>query len=404
MSGRSDTLSKAHGHDPLLLNASQGFVARLDAFIDDAVKHVPFYADRLASSRNGNPGRFRDLRPVTKSELVRTTTLALTNSRFDAANLRIERTTGSSGQPFSVAMHRSYLLRRNWRFLRALLDVGYRPGQRVMLVARTGEPTQKDRFGWCYARIDQPVEMLYVRYQAIKPSILYGCVTPLRLLAEYARKNGKPLHRPNLVITTAEGLTDAAHDHISREFQAPVSDFYGCTEMGLVAWKRPGAAYYETFDNSIAIELAPYSPNAGWYQLILTNLELRSMPILRLQIGDLAEVRAFDSTPRIVRFQGREIDALIREDEVISPYAVTTQLEKIEDLNRFQLTQVSPRRFDVDVECDAGAKLAVAQQIKSCLRETFGNDIEIALNFVDKIPVEMLRKFRPIRSLVGRQE
>jgi phenylacetate-CoA ligase len=388
---------------PLILNSQPGQLTRkLKAVINDAVRNVPFYGDRVAE-QIPDAGSLADilahLRPTAKSELVATPAERLLNSRFNRAKLRVESTSGSSAEPFSLALDRSYLVKRNLRFLQALLDVGYRPGNRLMLVS-SSSTKNRGNIGWHYQSIAQTPAALFEAFQHIKPQVLYGCVTPLRLLAEYAQKSGQALHRPKLVITTGELLHAGAKGRLSQAFAAPLADFYGSTEMGLVAWRRPDAGHYKIAERATLVELVPYSPDSGWHELVLTNLELRSMPMLRLQQGDLAEVEFIDGVPHIVGFQGREVDVLWHGENPVSPYVITSQFEAIPGLVRFQLTQRTRKRLEVTAECDKGCEISVSRRINSILQQSFGNDVEIDRTFVDRIAVAGLRKFLPIRSLV----
>ena len=325
----------------------------------------------------------------------------LVDGRYEPSRLAQESTSGSSGQPFAVAMDRGYRARRNLRFLRALFDIGYRPGQKLMLItSRKQGRVRATR--WFYESLTQtPAELLHA-HQTIKPDIVYGSVTPLRLLIEEAQRVGQPLHRPKVVVSTSEALVATARDQLEKGFCAPVADFYGSTEMGLVAWQRPEEPFYRFFSNSVVVELLPFANTTGWFELLLTNLELRSAPIIRLLSSDLARVEFFDGIPRIVQFQGRSVDVLWRGDEPVSPYQLTMELESMVGMRRFQFTQHAPQQFTATVECDAGYESTVALQIESLVQRQFGDAATVATSVVEHIPVEGRRKHQPIRCLMTR--
>src|SRR5690606_4626274 len=109
-------------------------------------------------------------------------------------------------------------------------------------------------------------------YRKVQPDVLYGFATPLRLLADCLTKERTTVGQPLLVISTAEMLDVETRQTLQAVFRCPVVDFYGMTEMGLVAWQRPGENEYIMSSRTL-IELIGDATCHGRYRMVMTNLD-----------------------------------------------------------------------------------------------------------------------------------
>lgn len=337
---------------------------------------------------------------LSKSDFLETSLEDRIDRRFERDKLVAETTTGSTAQPLTICVDRSYTRRRNLRFLRGLLSAGYRPWQRLMLLTDRHAETTRSQLNRHYVSIEQPTSSILAAYQQIRPRVLYGLLTPLRLLAK-----NLPLEspRPKLVISTAEMLDPRSRNELETAFDCPVSDFYGMTEMGLVAWQRPGYKGYIMSSNSVLTELVPDSGSQDRYRMIMTNLDLHASPMIRFDSGDLATVRWVDGQPHIMAFEGRRIDTIIgRDGSEISPYELTLALQNVPGLKRFKITQRSVADILLEFEADVDQQHQVAQSASAVFEELLGTDLKIDVQFRRDLVPEGSRKFRSVESLVGR--
>ena len=391
--------------EPPSLNGVQR--RKLKRLLLDAWRNVPLYQALyeplgLTERDFSDPGILARLPILSKAELVATSVKERVDSRFDVSSLILESTTGSTGQPFSLYIDGRYRRRRNLRFLRGLVSAGYRPWHRMLLLTdrHPGFTRQHNRY---YQSVEAPTADILESYVKVRPQALYGFTTPLRLLAEHLLQNPQDFRGPRLVVSTAEMLDVSTRETLQDAFDCPVFDFYGMTEMGLVASQRPGFEGYIMSGNAVLTELLPGDSRNGRYRTVMTNLDLRASPIIRFDSGDLAFAENVDGELRVMAFEGRSIDTIVRHDGTeLSPYRVTDALRDIPGVRRFKVTQ---RRLDgvaVDLEVDPSLRKQAVERIRSILSELLGGGVNLSFGFSENLVPDGTRKFRPVESRVIR--
>jgi phenylacetate-CoA ligase len=385
--------------------------AKLKRLLEHAWHTVPYYRHHLkrAGLRPADVRGLDDLAhlPVTrKCDLQAAAPDAALSAAFDPVRLVREHTSGSTGRPFTVAMERSFVALRDALFLRVLATAGYRMPQRLLLV--TGDRHKRPRRfpPWRYASIEASPEALLQALEEFRPSVLYGCLTPLRRIALLAQARGRRTHRLQAVVSTAEGLDPTSRLLLEDAFGAPVYDAYGLTETGMIAWQCAAREEYHLAEDTAIVELV--SEPDGTARMVVTNLELAAMPLIRFETGDLAVPGEHGTCScgrhlrRLARLEGRTVDCIrLVSGELLSPYRFTLALERVEGIRRYQLIQHDLKRFSLRVEPgpDAGADLgAVAGRVIRGLLGA-GADVEITLESALDPPPG--RKFRVVESRLG---
>jgi phenylacetate-coenzyme A ligase PaaK-like adenylate-forming protein len=281
--------------------------------IMDAAEHVPFYRRHwqqagvdLTRIYSSVPLEF--LPVVTRAHLL------------DAApEDLIDRRYGGS------AVDKRTLDRRRKRFWNALREVGYVPGERVMIISDDAlMPTGASLLRW--TRVDPSLddETILATYLRVRPSVLHGPLGLLTRLATRLAASNEPASQPRLVVSTAEQLTDAKRVLLESTFGAKVADFYSTPEQGLVAYSKPGVPGYRSFNDEFVIESLHALPGKGAGRLIVTDLVPGAMPLIRFDTGDwvtrdfAARGTTFAPVP-IASFSQREP---VRLDRKTRPIAV----------------------------------------------------------------------------------
>lgn len=380
---------------------------KLRRLLIDAWRNVPLYQRLYAPlglSENdlADPGILGRLPILSKAELVAAQPEERVNRRFDVSGLILESTTGSTGQPFGIYIDSRYRRLRNRRFLQGLTAVGYRPWHRMLLLTdrHAGFSRKHNRY---YQSVEAPAGEILDAYMTVRPQVLYGFTTPLRMLAESVIQSATEVPRPRLVVSTAEMLDTTTRDTLTDAFGCPVFDFYGMTEMGLVAWQRPGANGYIMSRNAVITELLPGSCD-GRYRMVMTNLDLRASPVIRFDSGDLVFAENMDGELRAMAFEGRRIDTIVRIDGTeLSPYRVTDALRDVPGVRRFKITQRKLNSLAVDLEVDPSLRRRAVEQIRSILDGLVGGGVDMSFGFSNNLIPDGTRKFRPVESRVARQ-
>jgi len=247
---------------------------RLRQLILEAAEHVPFYRQHwkaagvdLTRIYSSVPLEF--LPVVTRADLLN----APPEERMD--------------ERFRGAVDKRAVQRQRARFWRALRDLGYVPGERVMIISDEALPTGASLMRWTRVDTSLDDEAMLTTYSKIRPGVLYG---PLSLLARLATRlagSTEARWQPRLVVSTGEQLTDAKRVLLESTYGAKVADFYSTPEQGLIAYSRPGVAGYRSFDDEFVIESLHAVPGKGPGRLIVTDLVPGAMPLIRFDTGDV---------------------------------------------------------------------------------------------------------------------
>jgi phenylacetate-CoA ligase len=314
-----------------------------------------------------------------------------------------ELSSGSSGEPLTVFMDRAAWLARHWAFLRALLACGYRPGQRCLLLTSRRSAKWPAIARWSYASIGEETESLVQHFHALRPQLLYGPLSTLELLAQWftTRKERPP--GLALVVSTAEQLTRRRLAVLEQGFGAPVADFYGMTEFGLVAYRPPGSPVFVPARTSLILEFLPLPGDPAVEELVITDLAERTSPLIRYDTGDIARRDTARTGCPIVEFAGRSLDCLVLPDgRLISPYRIDVALEQVTGLRAYEVVQLADFSIDVTLETAPHNAELIRSTVGHKLEAVFGSvlPLRIAAGTIRREPSGT--KFRPIRSLVGR--
>jgi phenylacetate-CoA ligase len=345
------------------------------------------------------PEQLAELPVIGKADLLAHPPSDLIDDRYRGRPLSSEKTSGSSGQPFEVRKDRATVRRRSLRFLRALLKCGYRPGQRLLLISTRRTAGVKRVFRWSY--VDLRDEQLFAEYQKARPDVLYGPLSSLLEICSSARRASTALHTPSVVISTAEQLMPSQRRMLEQAFGAPVADFYGMTEVGLVAFRRPAANQYEWASEDVLPEFLPIGGEDGTERLILTDLTGGAMPLIRYDTGDLVRREQAQTGTPIFQFVGRKVDSLrLPSGNAVSPYRVTLRLEQIDRVRQYQVIQRPDLALDVYVHVGSDDVDRVCGEVRSALEEICG-DLPMRVHPQAEALQAPRGKFRPVQSEAG---
>jgi phenylacetate-CoA ligase len=231
------------------------------------------------------------------------------------------------------------------------------------------------------------------------PVEIIGYPSAISLLAKlYESTNIQPDFQLKAVVTNSETLLDWQREAIERTFNCQVYDYYGTAEYVIFA-SQNSEGIYKTSPLIGLTEVLPddeQTPEHG--SVIATTLCNQSMPLIRYEVGDTAQI-AYDATtpdssPAIQRFLGR-----------IDDYISTPDGRKIGRLDHIFKGAQGIREAQIVQESKASCviKIAVNQPerfdeitIVNNLRNRVGNEIEVRVDYVDSIPKGKNGKFKAV--------
>ena len=380
---------------------------KLKRLMTDAARHVALYRRLWGDSgiHFDGPSSAADFERVPlldKAALRAAAPEDRVDDRRHGRNVVKELSSGSSGEPLAVFSDRAAWLARHWAFLRALLACGYRPGQRCLLLTSRRSARWPAMARLTYASITEDSESLAQQLKALRPQILYGPLSTLELLAKWFTAHAERPPELALVVSTAEQLTHGRLAALKQGFGAPIADFYGMTEFGLVAYRPPGSPVYIPARASLILEFLPLPGEQASEQLVITDLAERTSPLIRYDTGDLARRDRERTGCPIVEFAGRSFDCLrLANGQLVSPYRIDVALEYSPGLRAFEVVQRADFSIDVMLEVADEDATRICAFVKEKLESVlgFGYPIRIVAGTINRGPPGS--KFRPIRSLAG---
>jgi phenylacetate-CoA ligase len=299
---------------------------RLRQLVLEAAEHVPFYrhywkAAGIDLTRIYSAVHLEFLPVVRKADLLAC-----------PPEQRIDRRYVEQGCLDAQGDHTT-AKRRRVRFWNALRDVGYMPGEKIMLIAEPAYTLRSLLLRWTYVDAKRGDADVFETYARVRPQLLYGPLSSLVSLARRVRATPEVKCRPKLVISTAGELTDAQRALLETTFDARVADFYGTPELGLVAYSRPGTSGYTVLTKEFHLETLR-AGNDGLERLIVTDLGGGATPLIRFDTGHLVRRDLARAGKPIVQVSGYEAEApKLPNGGYVSPYASPLEADGMTGIN-----------------------------------------------------------------------
>jgi phenylacetate-CoA ligase len=401
--------------------------ARLRRLLVHAYERVPYYR-KLFDRHRLHPRHVRgavdlDLIPISsKQDLRGLADSQVLASGLDPARLLSVRTSGSTGEPFTI--RRSWLEdKHNYLFrLRALWSLGLRFGdcRAGVGVVRPSHPHDLKlgnvlrALGLSRAlRINglQEPEAIVRELRRLRPDVITGMPGLLCRVADHlAEAGGEPV-RPRFLVVGGEVLTPPMKRRLTYAFDAPVRQMYGSHEFPLLGWECSPTGEFHTCDDGVIFEVLhngrPAEPGESG-EVVVTNLSAYAMPFIRYRLGDLATRgdrccacgKPF-STIRAI--QGRTIDSFTLPDgRVLHPYQILSKMIGGRDswIRQYQLLQERKDRIVLRVLPAQASVSDHIAEIERSVHPLLGPGVEFQVQLMDQMPLEPTGKFRTSRSLV----
>ena len=404
--------------------------ARLRELLVHAYERVPYYR-KLFDRNRLHPKHVRgtidlDLIPITgKQELRGLPDKEILASGIDPAHLLTVRTSGSTGEPFTIRRtwledKQHYLLR-----LRAMRSLGLRLTDRRVAVGLVRPSSTNDRklIGRTLSAVGinrafrvhglQSPELIALQLRQLRPDVITGMPGMLCRVADYIAASGTAAWHPRLLIVSGEMLTPVMQRRLTEVFDAPVRQTYASHEFPLLGWECSDTGGFHTCDDGVIFEVLredgrPARPGEQG-QVVATNLNAHAMPFIRYRMGDLVtqgEECCACGKPfsTIHAIQGRTVDCFTLPDgRVLHPYQILTSFIGGADtwIRQYQLLQERRDRIVLRVIPIEPLMPEHVARVEQSVLPLLGPGIEFRVQLVSSFSLEASGKFRPVRSLVA---
>lgn len=345
---------------------------RLQAVVNHARAHVPFYRLSLGSAQTAIP--LTDL-PVVDKTMLRTDESAFLSEGWKGMRHVVKRTGGTTGDPWCYPLDLLAWSHMYGAALHLWERAGYRYGERLALLgsppslvpgatglkARLRSHVERRVISAAGTKIDQAASLRRAQMaDAAGAALWYGYAGTIASMAEAITEENLEITGPRAIVATGENLQPAWRRRIESAFGAPLYDQYGCNDGGVLAQSCRRGRFHLAESVSIVEILDGDQPCPPGVEgdVTVTNLHARVLPFLRYKVGDRA-VMAEGACPcgepgaTLERLAGRQVDRLKLPDGTeLSALPLWNAFMHSPSVRRWQIVQL--RRDVIRVRLEAG--------------------------------------------------
>lgn len=402
-----------------------------ETFVETKKQEIVDYHLKNNSSYQNLVGKttfntWNDLPIMTKKDFQKPLIERL-SSGFSSKNIYVNKTSGSSGDPFIFAKDKfSHAL--TWanimrRFLWYGLDFNYSwqarfYGMPLDFVANK-KLRLKDFLSHRYRFnifdfSDSAMQKMIKKFERTKFDYINGYTGSIVLLAKYLKKENLFLDSicPSLkvCIVTSEMLFDEDKILLEERFRIPIINEYGSAELEIIALENP-EGIWEINSETLFVEILDENnialPNGKEGKIVVTSLYNKAHPFIRYEVGDygVLDEKSTSRKPILKKLVGRTNDVAILPSGKKSPgmtfYSITKKLfDDSGNVKEFVITQTKLDTFEIEYTSDAELTDAEINKMKP----VFSQFLEANLNYYfyrkDKIERSKSGKLKQFKSLV----
>ena len=232
--------------------------------------------------------------------------------------------------------------------------------------------------------------------------LIIAYVQSIHEIARYAKKNNIYIKKQNAIHCAAGTLYDFMKKEIEEVFQCKAYNHYGSREVGAIASECSASDGLHILMHHNIVQPIEFNQNEQESNIIITNLNNYSMPLIRFDIGDLGvfteeknKCKCGVTYPKIKKVVGRTTDFFQNKkgDKIDGEY-FTHLLYFIPEVNRFQFIQEDFTNIVIKIQ---GVKGSIPREktldIIQKVRLVMGDDCIVSFSYVDEIEKTKTGKF-----------
>ncbi len=384
-------------------------------------KNTPFYGELL---RNKSVDSWNDIPILTKSHLQQTLDKRL-SKEYTKNTVYINKTSGSSGHPFVFAKDKAchaltWALIQN-RFGWFDIDFNSSLQARFYGIPLNGIGYYKERLKDRLSRRyrfpifnlnDTVLETVLKIFSKKRFEYLNGYTSSIVLFAKYLSRQQIVLKEvcPTLkaCVVTSEMLFDDDRLLLEKQFQVPIINEYGASELDLIAFQNPKGDFQvnsETLFVEIVDDNNQPVPNGIEGRIIITSLYNKAHPFIRYDVGDIG-VLSEESTlkkPLLKKLIGRTNDIAKLPSGKVVPgltfyYVTKSVIEDDGNITELIVRQTKIDTFEIDYVGKETLSRKRTENIQKALDLYLEPGLHIIFNKFDKIERQKSGKLKQFVS------
>ncbi len=391
--------------------------------VDYHLKHNESYREFVGKKSFNN---WNELPIMTKKEFQKPLLERLSEG-FTTSNVYVNKTSGSSGDPFIFAKDKfchaltwsNIIYRFGWfgidfnsslqaRFYGIPLDFIRNKKERIKDLL-----SHRYRFT-IFDLSDAVLEKVLLKFQNKKFDYINGYTSSIVLFAKF-------LQNKNIVLTsvcptikccivTSEMLFDDDKMLLEKQFGVPVVNEYGASELDLIAFQNPEGEWQvnsETLFIEVLDEDNNVLPNGEEGRIVITSLYNKAHPFIRYDIGDVGilDEKSTSKKPVLKKLIGRTNDIAVLPSGKKSPgltfyYVTKSIIEDDGNVKEFVVKQTKIDTFDIEYVSELELTEVQIQQIEKAISMYLESDLTFSFTRKEKLERSKSGKLKQFVSLV----
>ena len=346
---------------------------------------------------------------------------------FTTSNVYVNKTSGSSGDPFIFAKDKfchaltwsNIIYRFGWfgidfnsslqaRFYGIPLDFIGNKKERIKDIL-----SHRYRFT-IFDLSDAVLEKVLLKFQNKKFDYINGYTSSIVLFAKFLQKKNIVLTSvcPTIkcCIVTSEMLFDDDKMLLEKQFGVPVVNEYGASELDLIAFQNPEGEWQvnsETLFVEVLDEDNNVLPNGEEGRIVITSLYNKAHPFIRYDIGDVGilDEKSTSKKPVLKKLIGRTNDIAVLPSGKKSPgltfyYVTKSIIEDDGNVKEFVVKQTKIDTFDIEYVSELELTEVQIQQIEKAISMYLESDLTFSFTRKEKLERSKSGKLKQFVSLV----
>ncbi|SRR6266436_4820661 len=394
---------------------------RLRKLLRYAKDNCSFYAQRMEQARLA-PEEVTSIEhlariPILTKRDIQDHGAGLRAKGFPAEQSVRNQTGGSTGSPLQFYVDRERFDSRKASTLRHNLWAGVRPGDWQVSLWGSRLDQGRPETWWDHLRnnllyrtvalntsriSDTDWSRFITEVRRAKPRSMVAYTQAAVLFARYLRQQNIDDIRFGSIITTAEMLLPGQREFLEETFGGKVFNRYGCREVSVIASECDFHRGMHVNAEALLVEIVPDAARPGRAgRVVVTDLLNYCMPLIRYEIGDVAEWAEDQDCPcgrhlpLLADVQGRTTDFLVLSDgRQISGPALTLVVADMNDVRQVQFEQRTPELIILRVVPGKEFGAATEKELHKRIGLYLGDSAALKIELTESIASEISGKYR----------
>lgn len=251
---------------------------------------------------------------------------------------------------------------------------------------------------------EEEMRKVYGELKEFMPHMIVSYVSALYRLAQFFDGENLSDVRPFSIVVSSETLYQHQRELIEKVFGCPVYNRYGLQETGMVGIECPERKGLHYNQEILYVEEADVTDENK--QLVITDLVNFGMPLLKYETGDSASLEKSvcncgRGLGRIGELQGRIIELLPTKLGGHINGQLFATFHWIEGIKQYQVIQHKIDKFKIRISPDKTFKESNLKPMLETIRDRFGQDTTIDIEYMDNIPFTKGCKYKLVVSEVN---